>query len=238
MFPEELPRRLIKMFSFAGETVADPFAGSGTTSLAAKNLGRQSIGYEVNPEYVPFIKEKLQVEQQDMNETTYEFIQQQKLQFDAEKKIADLPYIFKDPHTLDKKIDVKKRQFGSRIDSNNPAIKEELFTVKEVISAEKVRLSNGAAVRLIGIKENPAFNGEATAFLTKKLKGKRVFLKHDNLQNDEEQTLFCYLYLENKTFVNAHLMKSGLVQLDESFDFKHKQKFLKLYQESTAANDQ
>lgn len=38
MFPEELPKRLIKMFSFAGETVFDPFAGSGTTSLAAKIL--------------------------------------------------------------------------------------------------------------------------------------------------------------------------------------------------------
>ncbi len=36
MFPEELPRRLIKMFSFVGETILDPFAGSGTTSLAAK----------------------------------------------------------------------------------------------------------------------------------------------------------------------------------------------------------
>ena len=48
MFPEELPKRLIKMFSFAGETVFDPFASSSTTSLAAKNLGRNSIGYEIN----------------------------------------------------------------------------------------------------------------------------------------------------------------------------------------------
>ena len=38
MFPEELPKRLIKMFSFYGETVLDPFAGSGTTALAAKIL--------------------------------------------------------------------------------------------------------------------------------------------------------------------------------------------------------
>ncbi len=53
MFPEELPRRLIKMFSFKGETVLDPFLGSGTTSLAAKNLQRNSIGYEINEEYLP-----------------------------------------------------------------------------------------------------------------------------------------------------------------------------------------
>jgi len=44
MFPEELPKRLIKMFSFIGDTVLDPFCGSGTTSLSCKNLRRNSIG--------------------------------------------------------------------------------------------------------------------------------------------------------------------------------------------------
>ncbi len=238
MFPEELPRRLIKMFSFVGETVLDPFAGSGTTSLAAKNLQRNSIGYEVNPEFIPIIKEKLQVEQKDLHVSTYEFIQQHGLPFDAEKEISQLPYIFKDPHVLDKKIDVKKRQFGSRIDNSKPLKKEELFTVKEVISAEKVRLSDGSIVRLIGIRENPAVNGDAADFLQRKLKGKRVFLKYDSVPSTEDDSLLCYLYLENKTFVNAHLIRSGLVQLDESFDFKHKQKFLKLYQESIAATGQ
>ena len=59
MFPEELPRRLIKMFSFVEETVFDPFIGSGTTSLAAKSLGRNSIGYEINKSFAPIIKRKL-----------------------------------------------------------------------------------------------------------------------------------------------------------------------------------
>ena len=63
MFPEELPKRLIKMFSFVGETIFDPFAGSGTTSLAAKNLGRNSIGYEINKEFEPVIREKLGADQ-------------------------------------------------------------------------------------------------------------------------------------------------------------------------------
>jgi len=47
MFPEELPRRLIRMYSFAGDTVLDPFLGSGTTSKVAVEMGRNSIGYEI-----------------------------------------------------------------------------------------------------------------------------------------------------------------------------------------------
>jgi DNA modification methylase len=49
-FPYELPYRLIKAFSFVGETVLDPFVGSGTTLLAAVDLKRNGIGYEINPE--------------------------------------------------------------------------------------------------------------------------------------------------------------------------------------------
>jgi len=49
-FPYELPYRLIKAFSFVGETVLDPFVGSGTTLLAAADLKRNGIGYEINPE--------------------------------------------------------------------------------------------------------------------------------------------------------------------------------------------
>jgi len=47
MFPEELPKRLIKMYSFIGDTVLDPFLGSGTTILTAAKLGRNSLGYEI-----------------------------------------------------------------------------------------------------------------------------------------------------------------------------------------------
>ncbi len=59
VFPVELPRRLIKMYSFYGETVLDPFMGSGTTARAAALEGRNSIGYEINPDFEPLIREKL-----------------------------------------------------------------------------------------------------------------------------------------------------------------------------------
>lgn len=58
-FPEELPRRLIDLYSFKNDVVLDPFCGSGTTCLAAYRLGRQYIGYEINPEYKQLAEERL-----------------------------------------------------------------------------------------------------------------------------------------------------------------------------------
>ena len=58
-FPIELPRRLIKMYSFKNDTVMDPFIGSGTTAIAAKQLGRNYIGFEINKEYVDIANERL-----------------------------------------------------------------------------------------------------------------------------------------------------------------------------------
>lgn len=63
-FPEELPYRIIKLFSYKGETVLDPFAGSGTTMKVARLLGRNSIGIEINESLVPIIKKKLGFEGQ------------------------------------------------------------------------------------------------------------------------------------------------------------------------------
>src|SRR5205085_1447725 len=50
-FPEELPRRLIKLYSYPGDLVLDPFLGSGTTLTAAAKLGRRGIGVEINPRF-------------------------------------------------------------------------------------------------------------------------------------------------------------------------------------------
>jgi len=230
MFPEELPSRLIKMFSFVGETVLDPFLGSGTTTLVAKKLDRNSVGFEINPEFIPLIKEKLNVKQNDIDGTNYDFATQIQLTVDFEKEIKMLPYFFKDPHALDKKIDVKKLQYGSKIDKDSSIQREELYTVKEVISPEMIRLSNDLIIKLIGIKEDPQSNGKATSFMVEKTRGKRVFLKYDSVKYDKENNLLCYLYLENKTFINAHLIKNGLVQVDNSIDFKYKEKFQKLRQ--------
>ena len=226
MFPEELPARLIKMFSFSCETVLDPFLGSGTTALAARNLGRSSVGYEINSAFLPIIKNRLNVGQSDIASTEYVFLKDG-VKTDLNQEIEKLPYIFKDPHKLDKKIDFKKLQFGSKIDKDS-GDREVYYSVKEVISPELLKLDNDLAVRLIGVKENGATNGQAIRFLIEKTKGQKVFIKFDNQKYDEGNNLLCYLYLQNKTFINAHIIKEGLVDVDSLTDFKYKNKFLTL----------
>ena len=59
-FPLELAERLIRMFSFVGDTVLDPFMGTGTTNLAASLWGRNSIGFEIDPDYFKYARTRLQ----------------------------------------------------------------------------------------------------------------------------------------------------------------------------------
>ena len=226
MFPEELPARLIKMFAFAEDTVLDPFLGSGTTSMAARDLGRHSIGYEINEDFIPTIRKKLQFEQTDLYGTEYVFLKDN-INADLNEEIKKLSYIFKDPHEFDKKVDPKKLQFGSRIDENG-GDREEYFSVKEVISPELIRLSNGLIVRLIGVRENKALNAMAIIFITEKTRGQKVFLKFDNQKHDTNNHVLCYLFLKNKTFLNAHLIKEGFAEVDCSIDFKYRDKFMML----------
>lgn len=244
MFPEELPKRLIKMFSFVGDTVLDPFLGSGTTSLAAKNLSRNSIGYEINEDFLAIIKEKLGLKiplnppfikgdmKGDFQNATFEIIKQEDLEIDLKEKIKKLPYIFKDSIKFDKKIDPRKLRFGSKID-NSHSERETYYTVKEIASPEILILNNGLKIRLLGIKENPEKNREAFQFLREKTSGQKVFIKFDTTKCDEKNNLLCYLYLWNKTFLNAHLIKNGLADVDTTFDYKYKTKFLNLQREAT-----
>ena len=201
MFPEELPKRLIKMFSFVGDTVLDPFLGSGTTSLAAKNLSRNSVGYEINEDFLPIIKEKLGLNQKTIfQNASFEIIKQKEMRLDFKQEIKKLPYIFKDPIKFDKKVDPKKSRFGSKID-NSQAKTVNYYTVKEILSPRELILNNGLKVRLLGIKAKPEKIKEAVQFLRDKACGQKVFVKFDNIKYDEKNNLLCYLYLRNKTLL-------------------------------------
>jgi len=115
VFPEELPRRLIRMFSFAGETVLDPFLGSGTTMLAARNLGRSSIGYEINRDFLPVIRRKAGADGL-FDDAKVEVLEDQPLDAHAAAEaMRALPCVFRDPLPIERKTDPRERTYGSRI---------------------------------------------------------------------------------------------------------------------------
>ena len=231
MYPEELPKRLIKMFSFVCDKVLDPFLGSGTTTLAAKNLDRNSVGFEINNEFLPTIKEKTGANKENLFKSAiFEIIERKKETADLKSEISKLPYIFKDSIKFSRKIDPRKLKFGSKIDSvvNNERV--DLYSVKQVINPEKILLNNDLMIRLIGVRTRKEMFGKAIEFLQAKLKNQRVFIRFDNLKYDSDNNLLCYLYLQNKTFINAHLIKAGLVDVDDKIDYKYKLKFFNLTQ--------
>lgn len=67
-FSEELPHRLIQLYTFIGDVVLDPFCGSGTTCLSALKDGRHFVGYDVEPEYVELANKRIKTytDQQDI----------------------------------------------------------------------------------------------------------------------------------------------------------------------------
>jgi len=227
VFPEELPRRLIRMFSFVGDNVLDPFLGSGTTSLAARNLERHSIGYEINKEFLPIIKTKLNIGKRALfnGSPTFEIIKQTSSHNNFKVTISTLPYVFKDPVKFDKKVDPRKLRFGSKIDGKEKP-NGKYYSVKQVEAPDRIELDSGLKIRLLGVKPIENKEGAAINFIRTITKGKKVFLKFDEQKHDSENTPLAYLFLKNKTFVNMHLIKNGLADVDTTFDYRAKSRLL------------
>jgi len=222
VFPEELPHRLIKMFSFVGETVFDPFMGSGTTALAARNLQRNSIGYEINPNFKIYYKQKV-TPTEIFNKAAFSYLKDESI-FNIKEKVASLPFVFHDPHKMSSKIDIKQLQFGSKIDKDSKE-REEYFSVKEIITPNLLKLNTGLVVKLLGVEIDSNKAKQAINYIQEKTKGRKVYMRFDERKYDTNNNLLCYLYLENKTFINAHLIKEKLAIANNTTEYKYKTKF-------------
>lgn len=236
MFPVELPKRAIEMFTFLGETVLDPFMGSGTTSLAAMITNRNSIGYEINKDFLPIIKAKLEGSEPSLFNYEIRYQEQNLPEVDREKDINKLPYIFSDPIKFDRKIDPNKLKFGSKIsaqDNINGVKREKYYTVNEIISTNLIKLQNGLIVKLLGIKPKLGLIEEAKQFLETKIGKGQIFLKFDVEKYDKDNNLLAYIYMKNKTFINAHLIKRGYAEVDLEHSFKYQSKFQYLLKEAS-----
>jgi len=70
VFPISLPKKCIELFTHKGELVLDPFVGIGTTLIAARDLGRNAIGFDLNQKYIDFINKRIAQAQLDFGENT------------------------------------------------------------------------------------------------------------------------------------------------------------------------
>lgn len=135
VFPEELPKRLIKMYSFVGDTVCDPFMGSGTTALAAMKLERNSVGYELNREFRRYYHDKLTKNGDDGH---FEFYEDNN-SLNIEALLESLPYRFVDVHQIERQVDVKQQTYGSKfeIDKSENAKNKEFLKSEGVVPTEE-----------------------------------------------------------------------------------------------------
>jgi hypothetical protein len=212
MFPDELPYRLIKMFSFVGDTILDPFLGSGTTLKVALELERNAIGYEINPDFLEVINKKL-------NTINNSFL----YKIETIKKEIETP-------------EIKAVKYEPRIKDASPIIdpkiiepkKNQYFKVSEIVSADTVKLNSGLEVKLLGVKIKKEKEKEAVEYLKNYVLNKEVFLRYDSNSTVKNNNVNAYLYLKNKIFINAYLIKSGLALADKDSFYTYKNKFEKL----------
>lgn len=223
-FPKELPHRLIRMFTFPGETVLDPFLGSGTTTTAAIENHRNSIGYEINRDFRRLIEERVSSEVDMFKKYALDFHEETD-PVEAETLISKLPYYFSDPVRLNTLVDPRKLHFGSRISMDQDNKKDRHLKAARVLSPTTIKTREGLRIALIGVREKKETNGEAISLLESMVLSKNIFLRFDPIIQSSGEPIWAYVYLQNKTFVNRKLIESGFYELDSSQVFEKKQLF-------------
>ncbi len=206
MFPEELPRRLIRMFSVVGETVLDPFAGSGTTLKSAIVLGRIGIGYEIQREFEQIIREKLR-----------------------EDAPLCIRYREKPLPPVEPPVG-----YAPRIQDAGPAgdalparrMHEPCVKVLEVVSAHTLRLEDGRLVRLLGLAVPEDRQELAVEYLRRYVLGKKVVIKIEDSVAGDNGVVPVYVYLTNRLFVNRRMIEMGLARADRSVSHRWLERFV------------
>ena len=204
MFPVELPRRLIKMFSFVGDTVLDPFLGSGTTIKAALENDRNAIGYELNEKNLETIEKKAGLTG-SLNEYTCDFeiirrtgyLEHEKLEYhpaikDA-KPVVDLGKMFEKDNSMNKVVDI--------------------------LDGSTLKLENGTIIKLHGIEI--VDEKASMIYLNEFVKGKKVYIKYEKDETPSPGITPAYVFLKNRIFISKELVRKKMASLGNySFSYR------------------
>jgi modification methylase len=185
-FPEEIPRRLIRMFSFPGDTVLDPFLGSGTTARVAVRLGRNAMGYEINPDFVELSRRSMASVPAGAAVVTED---PPRAVGGSEGTSSRQPRI----------PDLLPRAEGT------PGPGPRLFTVTGVEPDGTLVLDTGTRVLFLGLRITES--AEALSYLRQRVLGKKVFLREET--PDGDGPVRARVVLKNRISINAQLLKMG-----------------------------
>ena len=223
VFPEELPRRLIRMFTFGGETVLDPFVGSGTTLKVAADLGRQGVGYEINGDYLPVIRTRLgELGQRDLFSSAAE------LEVHVDRGLPVPRPRRAVPHRPPKKAarSADPGGYGSVVRRGDRRGREDYRRVQEIRDVSTVVLDGGDVVKLLGIEANERSSTDGVDRLRELTRSSPVYFRDDAaVAGTAEGERRIYLYLKNRTFVNARLIREGLALPDLTSEYRHRKRF-------------
>lgn len=214
MFPEELPRRLIRMFTFVGDTVLDPFLGSGTTVKAALELGRHAVGYEINEDFTEIIRRKMGLKDSRPLFADIQII-------NRNRRVPRIQCPKYKPHLRDSRP-IASQALVSQKFPNLPK-------VAAILNDQTLLLDDGRAVTFLGAHIDK--KEDAKKYLHEYVLGKTVIIK-DVRDGGANGLVSAYVYLKNKIFVNAYLIKSGLASPDFQAEHRCSQKFRRLFSES------
>lgn len=220
MFPEELPRRLIRMFSFVGETVLDPFAGSGTTLKVALELERNAIGYEVQPEFEMLIRQKVGLNL--LSQSVLRILRREEPCTPVEPPEGYTPSV-KDARPL---VEPKQLRFEP------DAVYRIVRLCQEDSGSSPVLLAdNGLRITLLGLEFPPEHYEQVRSYLQRYVVGKQVILRFDTPPEAEGAPVPAYVYLTNRLFINRKMIEMGLARASRGRMHRYYQRFLKAEQE-------
>jgi modification methylase len=235
-FPEELPRRLIKMYTYIGETVLDPFLGGGTTSVVARDAGRSSIGCEIDPKTAETVSSRFQGGQLTVVK------QQGAVKVDVEKKIrprggaasahAHAGVQHKKPAPAQEKQLPRKAEEKAEDEDRKQTVHRE-FVVAQVYGLDSLRLDDGREVKLLGIEvpasffsRNRGLYRQALNFINEVAAGKKVTLRRPRIpRKANAPSNAYYITLPDRNTLNALLIRNGYALSDRTLAHENQKRF-------------